>query len=268
MVAAPNGPEQARIALVLDVVDAAIEQAKALIAKLKQVRAGLLRDVLTYGIDENGEVRTPGADLRASGWTQAKVDELFDMQLGKMLNPKARLTSNPLPYVGNRHVLWDQVDCADPEYMDFSPTEREKFRLRAGDLLVCEGGEVGRTAIWRDELEECYFQKAIHRLRPKNERILPAYMLAFMWRAAETGGFLHLTVQTSIAHLPQEKLALLDVHLPTRPEQERMVAVLDASYAELMDYEAHLAKLDAIKRGLSEDLLTGRVGVPAELELA
>lgn len=264
----PLRKDQERVATILDTLDAAIDRTESLVVKLKQVRAGLLRDLMTHGVDENGEIRALSADQNKTDWAKAKVGELFDMQLGKMLNPKARLGSTPLPYLGNRHVLWDRVNCAELEYMDFSAIERDKFRLRSGDLLVCEGGEVGRTAIWRDELEECYFQKAVHRLRPKNERILPEYMLAFMHKAAETNAFLHLTVQTSIAHLPQERLALLEVPLPPRSEQERMVAVLDASNADLMVCEAQLAKLQAVKRGLSEDLLTGRVRVPAELELA
>lgn len=188
-----------RIAAVLDTVDEAIAKTEAVIAKLKQVRAGLLHDLLTRGLDENGQLRDPIAHPEQfqdspigripKEWEVASVNDLFEMQLGKMLSPKAKRGDDTWPYVGNRHVLWDHVDCSDLEYMDFTPEERAKFILHVDDLLVCEGGEVGRTAIWRGELEECFFQKAIHRLRPKDNRIIPQYMLAFMKCAAERSAF-------------------------------------------------------------------------------
>jgi len=153
------------------------------------------------------------------------------------------------------------------EYMDFSTDERNKFRLKVGDLLVCEGGEVGRTAIWRDELEECYFQMALHRLRPITTRIIPDYMLVYMQRAAQTGRFLHLTAQTSITHLPQEKLALLKVVLPPRDEQERMLEIWTSLDYEIQECQGTHAKLNQIKNGLSADLLSGQVRVPPDLEL-
>lgn len=273
----PSYEEQRRIAVVLDAIDAAIEKSEALIAKLKQVRAGMLHDLLTCGMDENGEIRDPLRDhhrfiptefgFLPKEWQTESVGALFEMQLGKMLNQKARLSNSPLPYLTNRHVQWGRVDCDDLEYMDFSADERNKFRLKAGDLLVCEGGEVGRTAIWRDEIEDCYFQKALHRLRPKDGRIIPEYMLVYMQQAAQTGRFLHLTVQTSIAHLPQEKLALLKVVLPPRDEQERMAEIWTSLDDEIEECQGTHAKLNQIKQGLSADLLTGQVRIPPDLEL-
>jgi len=149
--------------------------------------------------------------------------------------------------------------------MDFTAEECAKFALRVDDLLVCEGGEVGRTAIWCGEVAECFFQKAVHRLRPKDDRITPRYMLAFMKRAAERGAFVNLTSQTSIAHLTQEKLAILQVALPPRMEQERMIESWSSLDAEQRNNEAFLAKLKQLKSGLMNDLLTGRVRVPENI---
>src|ERR1019366_1248523 len=128
------------------------------------------------------------------------------MQLGKMLNKEAASTAPLFPYVGNREVQWGRCDLSDLRLMHFSEGERRKFSLRNGDLLVCEGGEVGRTALWRDEME-CYFQKAIHRLRPINGSITCDFMLHFMRFAADTGRLDDFTSQSSIAHLTREKLA-------------------------------------------------------------
>jgi len=268
----PPRREQDSIAAVLDAIDEAIAKMEAVIAKLKQVRAGLLHDLLTCGLDEHGQLRDPVAHPEQfqdsplgripREWEIAFVGQLFEMQLGKMLSPKAKAGGDSRPYIGNRHVLWDRVDCSDLEYMDFAAEERVKFALRVDDLLVCEGGEVGRTAIWRSEVSECFFQKAIHRLRPKDDRIIPQYMLAFMKRAAERGAFVNLTSQTSIAHLTQEKLAILPVVLPPRIEQERMIAAWSTLDVEQRHNEEFLAKLNQLKSGLMNDLLTGRVRVP------
>jgi type I restriction enzyme, S subunit len=270
----PDLAEQSRIALVLDTVDEAIAKTEAVIAKLRQVRVGLLHDLLTRGLDPHGQLHDPIAHPEQfqpsplgqvpKEWFIESVGELFEMQLGKMLSPRAKGGGESRPYVGNRHVLWERVDLTDLEFMDFSPHERAKFALRLGDLLVCEGGEVGRTALWRGELSECYFQKAIHRLRPKDDRIVPEYMLAFMKRAAELGSFVNLTSQTSIAHLTQEKLAILRVARPPRDEQVRMIDSWSAVQAEHDATEATLRKLLLLKSGLMTDLLTGRVRVPSE----
>jgi type I restriction enzyme, S subunit len=274
----PEHNEQKAIGLVLRLVDEAIAKTEAVVAKLKHVRAGLLHDLLTRGLDEHGRIRDPIAHPEQfqdspvgripTEWRIESLAGLFDMQLGKMLSPKAKGGGNLRPYVGNRHVLWERCDCTDMEYMDFTGEERSKFALRAGDLLVCEGGEVGRTALWRGEIAQCYFQKAIHRLRPKDDRILPEYMLAFMKRAAGLGAFTNLTSQTSIAHLTQEKLALLSVALPPREEQSMLVATWSTVQAEQDSNEELLGKLTLLKSGLMADLLTGRVRVPEEIVVA
>jgi type I restriction enzyme S subunit len=269
--------EQSRIAAVLDTLDAAIAKTEAVIAKLTQVRAGLLHDLLARGLNHNGQLRDPLAHPEQfkdspfgripHNWCIETVESLFEMSLGKMLSPKARLGGDSRPYVGNRHVLWDRCDCSDLEYMDFNAEERARFRLLPGDLLICEGGEVGRTAIWRGEVEECYFQKAIHRLRPRDTRVVPTYMLSFMRRAAGLRYFNNLTSQTSISHLTKEKLAILRIVVPPRGEQEQMAAIWATSDAELDANEAHLAKFRRIKCGLMSDLFTGRVRVPKNIEL-
>src|ERR1700730_2151716 len=71
------------------------------------------------------------------------------------------------PYLGNRAVQWGRFDLSDIGLIKLSPTDMQRFRLRNGDLLVCEGGEIGRAAIWQQQIPECYYQKALHRLRPK-----------------------------------------------------------------------------------------------------
>lgn len=271
LIPVPSPEEQHKIAEVIDTIEEAIAHTSSLIAKLKQMKAGLLHDLLTRGLDENGELRdaiSHPEQFKESplgripkDWDVRLVGEVFDLQLGKMLSKASKIGHSPFPYLANRNVQWDEVDLSDLEWMDFNDNEREKFSLLPGDLLVCEGGESGRTAIWKDEMENCYFQKAIHRLRPKDSQVLPDYMLRFMRRAFEHGFLTSFTSQTSITHLTREKFALLPLPLPKVEEQKAIVNVLDSLDTRIRKEEAYREKLKLQKQGLMHDLLTGKVRV-------
>lgn len=266
---------QQRIATILSGIDTAIEKTEALIAKYQQIKAGLMHDLFTRGVLPNGQLRPPREQApelyqeTAIGWIPKEwslisIGTAFDIQLGKMLNQDAKTGKSSFPYVGNRSVQWDRVDLDALEEMDFSPAEREKFSLKSGDLLVCEGGDVGRTAIWDCPLESCYYQKAIHRLRPKGNQVKPRFMLRFMWYAKNTGHFDNYTSQTSIAHLTQEKLASVPMAVPSIDEQDRLIARFDGIDSTLDREQDFLANLRQQKSGLMHDLLTGKVPVKVE----
>src|SRR4051794_40289628 len=99
-----------------------------------------------------------------------------DVQLGKMLSPKAKTGTHYFRYLRNTNVQWGRIDTSDLAQMDFSDHERKKFELRFGDLLVCEGGEPGRCAVWRNEIADCYYQKALHRVRPHQGKADPDFL--------------------------------------------------------------------------------------------
>ena len=88
-------------------------------------------------------------------WEIAPLYARYEVTLGKMLDSKRVTGEFSGPYLRNVDVQWDEVNTEDLPEMDFAPWERERYRLRPGDVLVCEGGEVGRTATWRGEIEEC-----------------------------------------------------------------------------------------------------------------
>ncbi len=104
----------------------------------------------------------------------------YESQLGKMLNGEAAVGPEQFFYLRNTNVHWDRFDLRDLAKMHFSPEDRARCELRNGDLLVCEGGEVGRSAVWPGERADVYFQKAIHRVRPLNRNHSPA-QAAFGW---------------------------------------------------------------------------------------
>lgn len=265
----PPLEEQTAIAEVLATVDRAIEQTEALIAKQRRIKAGLLHDLLTRGIDEKGNLRDPSTHrfkpspvgLVPEEWEVGKIANFFSMELGKMLSKASKKNVFPKHYLANKNVQWGQIDISDLDTMDFYPHEQFRYRLRTGDILVCEGGEVGRTALWNDELDECYFQKAIHRLRPLSHRITPLYMMYYMQFVVPIGVLLKLTTQTSIAHLTQEQLAVSPITFPLVDEMERIASVLSKQDEMIKTMEIEMNKLHRLKSGLMQDLLSGRVSV-------
>src|SRR5215208_5132633 len=98
-------------------------------------------------------------------WELSTVGREYEIELGKMLDSEKNVGVLK-PYLGNRAIQWNRIDISDLPRVRMSKSDIERFRLRKGDLLVCEGGEVGRAAIWDAPIDECYYQKALHRLRP------------------------------------------------------------------------------------------------------
>lgn len=165
------------------------------------------------------------------GWRVVRLGDICDVQLGKMLSPKSKTGLSPQPYLRNANVQWRYCDVSDVAEMDFTDAEKTKFALRPGDLLVCEGGEPGRAAIWNGEVAPCYYQKALHRLRPKGDLVNAALLMHRLRLGALRGEFTGTHGQTTIAHLPADRLRELKVALPPLAEQRRVAAILDEQMA-------------------------------------
>lgn len=266
----PQQNECEHIAQILDTLDTAIHETEAIIAKLKAIKQGLLHDLLTRGIDANGELRPPQTEAPhlykesplgwiPREWDLSTVGEQFEIQLGKMLD--GQKNSGVLkPYVGNKAVQWDRIDLCEVQQVRLSQSDLIRFRLQKGDLLVCEGGEVGRAAIWDDEINECYYQKALHRLRPL-QGYQPRLMLEVLRHLMGRDALSEYISRTSIAHLTQEKLATVPLPTPKGDEQLRMVTEILAAKQRQEAEESQLDKFRLLKSGLMDDLLTGRVRV-------
>lgn len=203
-----------------------------------------------------------------AGWTMPPVYARYSVQLGKMLDEKQITGTYLAPYLRNADVQWNGINTTDLPEMDFTAEDRERFLLHKGDLLVCEGGEVGRTAIWDGSLSECYFQKAIHRLRPLTQHDEPRYFRYFMWMSADSGQFTQSTAST-IQHLTAEKLR--NVRYPSPPySQQRIIAdFLDRKTAGLDALIAAKERLLALLAEKRRALITRAVtrGLDARVSL-
>ncbi len=111
--------------------------------------------------------------------------------------------------------------------MDFAQRERDRYGLRPGDLLVCEGGEVGRTAVWAGALEPCYYQKAIHRVRPRTAQDEPRFFFYLMHCLAKRGVFTAGGNPNTIDHLTADQLRHYRFPFPPSCEQRTISAFLN-----------------------------------------
>ena len=244
-VAIPPVPEQAAIVRFLDYADRRIRRyiraKQKLIALLEERKDAMVHQAITGTIDVRTSQLYPAYKLSHVEWL-GEVPETWDVValrhrysqcLGKMLDSKRITGDYSVPYLRNVDIQWDQINVDNLPIMDISPHEYERFTVKRDDLLVCEGGEVGRCALWSDELTKCGFQKALHRLRPRTTgQDVPRFMHYVLRAAARSNAFDDGHLST-ITHLTGEKLRLHRLPFPPVAEQENIVGFLDDRLARL-----------------------------------
>lgn len=180
-------------------------------------------------------------------WAWTRFEDVGEQRLGKMLDRGSNKGSLK-PYLRNTNVQWMRFALEDVKQIALADDELEEFRLRPGDLLICEGGEPGRCAIWRDPKREMYFQKAIHRVRPRPD-ILSEY-LAINLRVDATNGVLdRYFTGATIKHFTGRSLREYTIPIPPLAEQRRIVAKVNELTALVDQLEAqHAAAHDTGER--------------------
>ena len=176
-----------------------------------------------------------------------------------MLDKGKEVGDCQVPYLANTNVQWGRFDLAALRTMDFSESDCEEFKLEHGDLLICEGGEVGRTAIWHGAHDRIYFQKALHRVRLDPTVAVPEYVFQFMWFMAKNGGFRDLTTSATIAHLTGVKLKRLPCPRPPLELQHRFAAIVESVEQQKASQRTHLAELDTLFASLQSRAFRGEL---------
>ena len=160
-------------------------------------------------------------------WECKQFSDITTSRLGKMLDTKHQTGTCKYPYLANFNVQWFRFELGNLNEMDFNEKEREEFCLEDGDLLVCEGGEIGRCAVWHNQIRKCFFQKALHRVRCNQDIILPDYLSWWFKYNCENGGFTAIEgAKATISHLTGTKMKMLDVTVPPIELQEQFVDII------------------------------------------
>lgn len=180
-------------------------------------------------------------------WETAALRHRFTVQLGKMLDTKRITGQHLVPYLRNTDVQWDRVNVEDLPTMDVRPDEYDRYTVRAGDLLVCEGGEVGRAAVWGGASNVYAYQKALHRLRPlRANRDQARYLYYALFDVAKRGVFRADGSENTIAHLPADKLRGYRFAFPPTDEQDAIIRYLDAADRRIRRYVRAKQRLIAL----------------------
>jgi type I restriction enzyme S subunit len=194
------------------------------------------------------------------GWTAEPLGSLAECRLGKMLDAEKN-RGELRPYLRNTNVQWGSIDLSDIKEMRIEDDERDRYGVRPGDLLVCEGGEPGRCAVWRDD-REMYLQKALHRVRPLNGTSAD-YLRWFLQFAVTSGALEHLYTGSTIKHLPGRQLAQVAVPTPPPWVQQRIAErldELDALHASIADrLGIARATVDRLRAAVLDAACSGRV---------
>jgi len=266
----PPTEEQAAIATFLDCetakIDALIAEQEKLIALLAEKRQAIISHAVTKGLDPNAPMKDSGVAWLGEvpeHWSSPPLYMRYSSELGKMLDAN-RITGRYLiPYLRNIDVQWDVINLSDLPQMDIEESEYGRYTIRRGDLLVCEGGEVGRAAVVQTD-ELIGYQKALHRLRPRSDQEHPRYMYyTFVW-ASKAGAFSG-EGQSTIAHLTGEQLRKYRFPTPPLAEQQEISNYLDIEFGRLRrlisESEQAIDLLKERRSALITAAVTGQIDV-------
>lgn len=211
-------------------IDGLVDKKQKQIELLNEKRIALITRAVTKGLSPNAKMKISGlvwlGDI-PKHWQVVPLYARYKVSLGKMLDEK-RITGEYLaPYLRNIDIQWDSINLEDLPEMDFPPKDRQKYQLTNGDLLVCEGGEVGRAAMWKGEMADCFYQKAVHRLRALHHKEVPRFFYYVLLATAKSGRFLAGGNPNTIDHLTATQLKHCKFCFPPHEEQSEIAEYLD-----------------------------------------
>jgi type I restriction enzyme, S subunit len=269
----PSIFEQNRISDYLDCetqkIDALIGAKKRLLELLAEKRRSLITQAVTRGLKADVPMQYSGIEWLGEvpkHWDVPPIYTRYKLLLGKMLDEKKITGANLAPYLRNVDVQWHAINTKNLPQMDFDEIDRQTYALEVGDILICEGGESGRTAIWQGELQECFYQKALHRLRPMTDQDDPMFFSFVMEVAVRLGVFAAEGNRSTIQHLTAESLRVFRFPAPPYSEQVQIAEYVRSKLKVLdslsLTTEKTINLLQERRTSLISAAVTGQIHIP------
>ncbi len=209
---------------------------------------------------EPAEPDTSNLPELPEGWVWTCVDQIANVALGKMLDKNKHRTGQLRGYLRNINVRWGSIDTNDILEMFFKDEEIERYLVESGDVLVCEGGEPGRAAVWDCRIPGMLYQKAIHRVRflgSFNARLF-VFLLEFL---AKTGRLERWFTGSTIKHFTRESFISLPLPIPPLAEQSRIVAEVERRLSVVEELEgvvaANLQRAGRLRQAVLQKAFSG-----------
>ena len=238
-------------------LDHGVAQLKAARAQLKVYKQAVLKWAfegrLTNEVLVEGEL--------PEGWKWVRLGEVADMCLGKMLDKQKNIGTFK-PYLGNINVRWGKFNLDDLPQMRFEEKENERYNLKKGDLVICEGGEPGRSAIWKEQVPEMKIQKALHRVR-FDKNTSPEFFYYYLQLIAQAKKIDQYFTGTTIKHLTGQSLKKIEFPLPPLAEQHQIVSEIERRLSVCDKMEevivGSLRQAEVVRQGVLKRAFEGKL---------
>ncbi len=267
----PPISEQKQIADYLDRKTAQIDRKIDLLTqkanKYEELKKSLINETVTRGLDKSVAMKDSGIEWIGKipeHWEIKRIKDIGLIVLGKMLDNKSGDGKFYRHYLKSKNIGWLNVDISSVEKMYFTSAEMKICRLKSGDLLLSEGGEVGKTSIWEDNLKECYIQNSVQKVTVFKEND-SHYFLYQSFLLGKIKYYDSIVNQVSIKHLTKEKLSRIFWLRPPVSEQKAIACYLDEKTAHcdkiITTINQQIEKLKELRKTLINDVVTGKIKV-------
>lgn len=200
-----------------------------------------------------------------NGWMWVKVEELGEVQLGRQRSPKNRSKDFPTKYIRAANITEKGLNLDDIMDMEFTPSEQERYRLKYGDIILSEASgsseQVGKPAMWKNQIKNCCFQNTVIRLRPIC--ISSEYLLNLFLSYYRNGVFSQVASGVGINHLSANKFSLITVAIAPMQEQTQIVQEIESRLSVCDQLEAtlteNLNKAEALRQSILKRAFEGKL---------
>lgn len=232
--------EQRNIGDFLWLMHRALTASEAVVNAGQTLKKVAMLKLFNFGLSKESQRETVIGPI-PKNWKVSKFGDHYEIVQGMSIKGNLSSDESGVPFLRTSNIRWGKIDLSSVSKMNIDKSTAKN--LQKGDLLVCEGGEIGRAAIWSDEISSCTYQNHVHRLRPNDNNIIDS---RFVMRWLEEG-FCHRQVyegvgnKTTIPNLSRSRLAEMSFPFPHIEEQISIADIIENIDIEI---ELHVHKQD------------------------